>query len=134
MPNSELRNPIVYIDNDEDDQVFIQHVMENLDIKNPLQLFKEDNQVLDYLRTTQEVPLMILCDIFMPGMGGLSLREQINANDYLREKSIPFLFLTTSYNLQGVQKAYGSTVQGFFIKAHEYWQSREDFRIMYQYW
>jgi CheY-like chemotaxis protein len=127
--------PIVIVDDDEDDQFILKEVFEILKISNPLKFYKDGNQVLEYLRTTKEQPFLIVCDINMPGMSGLELRALIDANEFLRKKSIPFIFLSTAVSQMDLEKAYELNVQGFFIKGssikalekiiktvHEYWQ------------
>jgi CheY-like chemotaxis protein len=61
--------------------------------------------VLTYLVATAETPLLILCDSQMPVMNGFQLRDEIDLDDSLRAKAIPFIFLSTwanqGYHLKG---------------------------------
>ncbi len=52
----------------------------------------------------------------MPVMNGLEFRSEINKNDYLTQKSIPFIFYTTHADKKAVEQAYVMSVQGFFQK------------------
>ena len=94
--------------------------MKSLQLPNELLYFGNGQEALYYLATTQEQPFLILCDVNMPIMNGSELRRQINADKVLRQKSTPFIFLTTAANTQLVQEAYDNTVQGFFKKAPDY--------------
>jgi CheY-like chemotaxis protein len=53
------------------------------------------------------------------GINGFDLRK-INADDNLRIKTIPFLFLSTSANKQDINKAYSLSAQGYFKKPNSF--------------
>ena len=115
-----LKGPIILVYDDEDDQYLIGLSLKSLQLPNELLYFGNGQEALYYLATTQEQPFLILCDVNMPIMNGSELRRQINADKVLRQKSTPFIFLTTAANTQLVQEAYDNTVQGFFKKAPDY--------------
>ena len=73
--------PILLIEDDEDDQFLLQQMIHGLDVKNQLRFFSNGQQVLDYLRVTQEQPFVILCDVNMPVMNGLELRRKIDQDE-----------------------------------------------------
>jgi CheY-like chemotaxis protein len=127
--------PIVIVDDDEDDQAILREVFEGpLKITNPLKFFSDGNKVLEYLRTTKEQPFIIFCDVNMPIMNGLELRNIIHEDDYLRRKSIPFIFLSTGVSHQDLQRAYELNVQGFFIKGSSIQSLEKIIRITFDYW
>jgi DNA-binding NarL/FixJ family response regulator len=78
--------------------------------------FYDCENALQYLAATDEKPFIIICDVNRPQTSGLDFRQKINANEYLRRKSIPFIFLSTAAQPVHVIDAYDLTVQGFFIK------------------
>ena len=102
--------PIILIDDDLDDQEIVQEVLRGLNIQNQLLFFKNGKEAEAYLRTTTHHPFLILCDINMPVMTGLELRATIEADPVLKEKSIPFIFLSTTGNPTVVRNAYSLTV------------------------
>ena len=130
MPNE----PIVVIDDDTDDHFIFEEVCNKLNLGNDLKFFKTAATALQYLRTTTDDPFIIFCDINMPQMGGLELRKQINEEEYLRKKSIPFVFFTTAANNQQVREAYDLTVQGFFIKEPSFIETERTFKLILDYW
>lgn len=129
-----LQGPIISIEDDEDDQQLIEMAVNQLAIPNQLRFFQNGQEALDYLRTTQEQPFLILCDVNMPVMNGLELRKVINEEEYLRRKSIPFVFLTTAANQHTVQFAYDETVQGFYKKASRFEGLKEQVQLIVNYW
>ena len=122
------------VEDDEDDQLLISQAIERLGLVNPIQIFPNGEMALTYLKTTQQKPFLILCDINMPLMNGIELRSMINENEYLRQKSIPFIFLTTTANADVVQKAYDESVQGFFQKAVNQEDLYQQLKLIVAYW
>nr|WP_295922565.1 response regulator [uncultured Dyadobacter sp.] len=129
-----VRGPIISIEDDADDQFLIKSVVEELQIPNELLFFSNGLEALLYLETTQQQPFVIICDINMPVMNGLELRERIDQNEYLRKKSIPFVFLSTADNPLVIETAYDSTIQGFFKKENSFEDFKKRIRVIYDYW
>jgi CheY-like chemotaxis protein len=134
--SSLIRNeePIVIVDDDLDDHFIFTEISERLKLKNKLKFFRNGNEALHYLRTTSDRPFIIFCDMNMPGMSGLQLRKIIDSDHYLRKKSIPFIFLTTSASVGQVSDAYDLTVQGFFLKGSGFMQMEKTFSMILEYW
>lgn len=129
-----LNGPIIAIEDDADDQFLLKTAISELNISNNIVFFENGLQALNYLETTQDQPFLILCDINMPVMNGLELRENIDRNDYLKKKSIPFVFLSTADNPQIVDAAYDSKIQGFYKKLSNFNEYQKQIRIIIDYW
>lgn len=114
--NTLISGPIIYVEDDEDDQFLFQTTIAGLNISNEIRMFSNGKEFLDYLCVTNEKPFLIFCDINMPVMNGLNLRKHIIKDDFLRKKSIPFVFYTTGVSDETVELAYDLIVQGFFQK------------------
>lgn len=126
--------PILSIEDDEDDRHFIGKIIQEMNLPNPLRFFENGLEALHYLQSTSEQPFLILCDINMPLMTGLELRQQINESQYLRHKAIPFVFLTTSSSPDTVCKAFDATVQGYYKKASTYPEMARQLTRIIEYW
>jgi len=126
--------PIVVIEDDEDDQLFIQEAITNLALVNPLIFFSNGVEAIAYLMVSPDAPLVILSDVNMPAMNGLELRQLIDLNEYLKLKCIPFVFLTTSADQGLVNRAYHMTIQGFFKKERTFVGLQEQLRSILDYW
>jgi CheY-like chemotaxis protein len=131
MPKS---GPIIIVEDDTDDQDIMQEVLRDLHVSNPLRYFKNGKEALDYLYTTTEHPFLILCDINMPVMDGLELYTIIDKDPVLKEKNIPFIYLTTTGNPLIIRKAYNLTVQGFFQKKNNLTELRDCLKMIIEYW
>jgi CheY-like chemotaxis protein len=126
--------PIVVIEDDEDDQFFIQEAITSLAIVNPVVFFSNGVEAIEYLMSALEAPLVILSDVNMPAMNGLELRQLIDLNEYLKLKCIPFVFLTTAADQGLVNTAYKMTIQGYFKKERTFAGLQEQMRSILDYW
>src|SRR5215218_11112916 len=103
---SSLYGPVIFIEDDAEDHEFVLEAYRSLNLKNQWRLFTKAQDALDYLLTTTEKPLIIISEITLRGVDGIGLRKAILANDYLRLKSIPFIFFTTNHEYKDVSMAY----------------------------
>ncbi|WP_217603028.1 response regulator [Chitinophaga sp. GbtcB8] len=129
-----LNGPVLIIDNDLEDQEFISAILKEIDPAINTHCFHDGQDALDYLLITTQQPFLILCDVKMEGMNGLELRAHINNNEFLRKKSIPFVFLSDYATQENVNKAYDLTVQGFFEKANTHNGLRVQLDLIVKYW
>jgi len=129
-----ISGPIILIDDDEDDHEVFKAVCESLGVCDNLIHFDNGFDVLKFLKSSDETPFAILCDINMPRMNGMELRQIINDDPYLKRKSVPFIFFSTSASAEQVRKAYELTVQGFFIKGSSFKETEAKFRRILEYW
>jgi DNA-binding NarL/FixJ family response regulator len=70
----------------------------------------------------------------MPLMNGLELKKNIEAREYLKRKTMPFVYLTTTADKDQIKKAYAMTVQGFFQKGQSYDELKEVITYILSYW
>jgi len=125
---------IIIVEDDVEDQELFREAIAELGVMNPLIFFNEGVTALDYLQKTPDQPFIIFCDINIPLMNGLQLREHIDADERLRKKSIPFVFYTTSLNKDEINKAYSLTIQGYFIKENSFAETKEAIKLILGYW
>ncbi len=126
--------PVVVIEDDEDDQLFLTEIFKKLDYKNKIVFFKDGNDALEYLNKTDVNPFLILSDINMPRINGFELRSKIHTNELLHVKCIPYLFFTTNANKQSVIDAYSMSVQGFFVKPNGMEELEHTIKTIMEYW
>ncbi len=126
--------PILIIDDDLEDLELIRDVFVSINVKNEILFFSSGPELLHFLRTSDKQAFFILCDINMPGMNGFTLREEINNDEALKVKSIPFLFLSTSAKRAEVLKAYTLTVQGYLKKPDSFSEYQDMLKDTVAYW
>ena len=129
-----IARPIIIVDDDKDDQEIIEETIRSIGIENEIKFFDDCRKVLDYLSTTKDQPFVIISDINLPIMSGLELRERIEKDPYLKDKSIPFIFLSTAASHIAIRDAYRLTVQGFFQKPASIVELQNMIRTIFTYW
>ncbi|MFT3910878.1 MAG: response regulator [Ferruginibacter sp.] len=128
------KHPIIIIEDDEDDFRFLQDVIEELKVPEPVLWFRSCMEALDYLSKTDDTVFLIFSDINLPRMSGMKMRRLIDEDERLRKKSIPFVFYTTSANKKEVDEAYDMIVQGFFTKESDPAAIKETVDVIIRYW
>jgi len=128
------RGPVIIIEDDTDDQDILAEIFQELNYKNKLIFFKDGVEALEYLVNTEIEPFLVLSDINMPRLNGMELREKIHNNEDLRLKSIPYLFFSTSAEQKNVIDAYSRSIQGFFVKPHDYNKLKSTIVKIVEYW
>lgn len=129
-----VTGPIIFVEDDEDDLFIYEEICRKLNLPNKLIFFRQGEAAIEYLRRTSDKPFIIFCDINMPEMDGLQMRRQINDEEHLRRKSIPFVFFSTAATDQQVAMAYDLTVQGFFIKESNFAEVESNIKMIVDYW
>jgi CheY-like chemotaxis protein len=130
-----LKNgPIILVEDDMDDQEIIIDALKTLGLQNEIKTFDTGQKALDFLKIMEKQPFLIISDVNLPVMNGLQLKSEIQNNEYLRSKSIPFIFLTTSGDKKAVEEAYDLQVQGFFVKEITYEGINKQLRGIVDYW
>lgn len=121
------------IEDDASDADAIHAAIQSLGIKNELKIMTA-TEGYDYLMTTGDKPMLILCDIRMPGLDGLTLLKKIRQNEYLCNKAIPFIFYTCLDLQQIINEAFRIGIQGFYIKAAHFEEIKKQLYAILLYW
>ena len=126
--------PIIVIDDDPDDQEMIQRILGKMNLENEVKKFLDGEDAFTYFLQTSDRPLLVLCDINMPRMNGIELKQQIEDDTVLCGKRMPFVFLSTTANPDQIIKAYNISCQGFFIKGQTFSELKETVYRIVSYW
>ena len=126
--------PVIVIDDDQDDLELIESTFVELNIPNKRIYLTSSQEAYDLLLTIQEQPFLIISDVNLPGMSGPDLKKKINENPNLKKKAIPFIFLTTSSSRNSVDQAYSVEVQGYFVKPEKFEESKKMITLILDYW
>ncbi|RZJ67269.1 MAG: response regulator [Flavobacterium sp.] len=127
--------PILLIEDDIDDKELFAMAIKDLGVPNEVIWFRSGEKGYDYLSSTDKSVFVIFCDINMPLLNGLDFKKSIDDDPVLRQKSIPFVFYSTSANQRDVNEAYTHlAVQGFFKKKTEFKAMKEEIRLILDYW
>ena len=128
------KGPIVLIEDDEDDQFMFEEAFLKLDLPNELVMLSDASRAMEYLSRPEVSPFVIISDINLPGESGFELRDRLFEDPVLRQKSIPFVFLTTSNERSMVKEAYRFPIQGVFSKPSTTSEYTARIKTMLDYW
>lgn len=127
--------PIIFVDDDPDEHETFRAMLDSLKIKAALKCFIACDEAFKYLKTTEDSPSIIFCDINLPKKSGLEFKKDIDDDQQLRKKSIPFVFYTTSAKQKEIQTAYSElNIQGFFEKQNGIEETKNLLMLILQYW
>lgn len=125
---------IIVVDDDEDDCELIHSALEQIGVKDEIKFFNDGKEALKYLKETTTETFLIVSDINMAGIDGFTFKKEINEDEKLRKKSIPFVFLTTSSLSREVDLAYDMSAHGYFTKPNTLSGLKDILRTVTQYW
>lgn len=126
--------PIILVEDDIDDQELIAEIIHSYAGSNSLRIFHNGHEAFEYFRTSSDLPFLIICDVNMPVMNGLELRQLMHGHKELKSRSVPFIFLSTTGDKKIIDKAYELSVQGFFKKPHDFHQLKNILVLTMEYW
>lgn len=126
--------PIIIIEDDDDDQYLLAETFKRLNYSNRIIFFSDGQHALDYIKSTDDPPFLILSDINMPKLTGFELREKLKMDSKLSNKCIPYLFFSTAGDQKSVIDAYSQSVQGFFIKPNSIVDLQDTIGAIMEYW
>lgn len=129
--NSKL---IIIIDDDDDDLNLIKEALAQLNVDNEVIVFDDGFKFIDFIRATDNNAFFILCDVNMAKLNGLELKKLIYDDEQLRQKCVPFIFLSTSEASNGIKKAYSYGVQGYFEKPQTFEEIKDLMHSIIKYW
>jgi CheY-like chemotaxis protein len=96
-------------------------------------VFAEDGQnALEVLEQLEVKPSVMILDINMPRMDGLTLLERLKTSGKWRE--MPVLMLTTTDHAHTVQKAYSLGANSYIVKPNTYRDLYHLWDTVYQFW
>lgn len=115
-------NPILQVDDDENDVLLLRYVFRTLAIPTPLHSVTDGQQALDYLagaggygdRERHPLPCLVLLDLKMPGKGGFEVLEWIRAQPALR--TLVVVVMTASADQSDIDRAYQLGANAYVIK------------------
>lgn len=127
------KRDLLLVDDDSLDVMTVQRAMKDIHVLNPLRVAVDGVSTLEYLqRCEDKLPALILLDINMPRMDGLTLLGILKKD--LKYKSIPVVVLTTSPEERGKQESFRLGAAGYMVKPVDYLKFVEMIRTIDMYW
>lgn len=134
------RLPILLVEDTSVDAILLQRAFERLQISNPVHHVRDGEQALDYLLSLHEaepqdlspVPALIIMDIKLPKLDGLSVLQNLKQHDSL--KKIPVVMLTTSSQTKDIDIAYEYGANSYLVKPIKFSDFVDTVTTIKEYW
>lgn len=129
-----VKGKIILVDDEPYEEDFLNRALVVKDWNIKIEYFNNVDDALEHLRVNADEIFLIISDISMPKKNGLDFKKILEEDEYLRQKSIPFIFVSNSMSKKTVTDAYKSHVQGFFQKPMTPDEQSAMFEIIVKYW
>jgi CheY-like chemotaxis protein len=114
--------PILYADDDENDQFLMERAFEMTSMAYPLKMVSDGKRAIAYLsgvapyadRKENPLPCLVLLDLSMPGRTGHDVLQWIRSQPVLT--GLPVIILTSSNQPSDIHRAYLLGANGFMVK------------------
>lgn len=132
--------PVLLVEDDENDVMFVQRAFKHAGILNPLHVARHGDEAIEYLdgtgpytdRDRHPLPVFVLLDLKMPRRSGLEVLEWVK--DRAGLKRIPIVVLTSSKNDADVNKAYELGANSYLVKPVSFEGLIELVKSLHLYW
>jgi CheY-like chemotaxis protein len=117
-----MTQPILLVEDDENDVLFMKIAMEESGISNILQVAEDGQQALEYLegagkyadRQKYPLPCLLLLDLKLPYVPGLEVLRKIRGDCPFRKTIV--LVLTSSREESDIEQAYSLGANAYLLK------------------
>src|SRR6266850_4717449 len=131
---------ILLVEDRNDDVYLVRHALSKADVHNPFLVVENGEEALAYLegfgkyRNRDEFPMpdIMLLDLKMPRMDGYEVLRQVRAKPEF--KSLRIIVLTSSEDLNDVNKAYELGANSFLVKPLEFENYAAMMRTLSSFW
>jgi two-component system response regulator len=131
---------ILLVEDNESDVALTQRALAKCQVDNPLIVAEDGQEALDYLfgagahagRDLTQQPALILLDLNLPRVDGLSVLRKIRATPATRR--LPVVILTTSLEAQDLATAYDEGVNSYLRKPVDFEQFARAIAALANYW
>jgi len=134
-----ITQPMLLVEDDENDVFFFQRAVTKLGIINPVQVAKDGQEAIDYLQGTGKfasraefpLPYLVLLDLKLPFVMGLDVLK------WIRQQSGPapiVVILSSSQEEKDITAAYALGANGYLVKPGESSKLSDIVRAINAFW
>lgn len=125
---------IILVDNEKYEKELLVEALYEKNWKVNVEYFNNAEDALEHMKTTKDELFLVISDMNMPKMSGMDLKKAIDEDKNLREKSTPFIFVSTGATTEQLSEAYDRRVQGYFVKPNSIEEQAEILDLVIKYW
>lgn len=134
MNRKKLVGKILLVDDEKFEKEMLNMALEELNLNVDLLHFHSAEDAIQYLKTTKDEIFLIISDMNMPKINGLDFKKIIDSDPQLLDKSVPFIFSSTSATKKQLAEAYEYRLQGYFIKPPDVKSMAKQIELIINYW
>ena len=116
------RFPVLYVEDEENDVVLLEHAFTKTGVENPLHAVKDGRAAMDYLagnatfadRARYPLPGLILLDLNLPFYSGIEVLAWLRQQPQIRR--LPVVIFSSSGRPDDIAKAYDAGANGYLVK------------------
>jgi two-component system response regulator len=129
---------IIWVEDDDNDIILFKRAFSKTEISNPLKIFNNAESTLQYLTelaqkdNKDELPILILLDIKLPGDSGFSVLKWIREHNSFNKT--PVIILSSSKETKDVIEAYDLGANSYVTKPYNYAELKEFVELIKDYW
>lgn len=129
-----IRGKILLVDDQLYEKELLEAALKRLKWEVDLKYFTNVDDAIHFLKNTNDKVFLVISDINMPKKTGLDFKKEIDGDEILRKKAIPFIFASTAATKDEITKAYDYSVQGYFCKPMSIDEQAEMLDVIIRYW
>lgn len=129
-----LKGKIVLVDDDNYEREVLEAALQKRGWDATVEYFDNAEDALKHLKQNSDEIFLIISDMNMPKMNGMDFKKSIDRELKLREKSIPFIFATSTSVRSEITEAFDYRVQGYFRKPNTTAEQADMLDIIIKYW
>lgn len=129
-----LKGKIVLVDDDSYEKELLELSLQKRGWDARVEYFDNADDALDHLKQNSDEIFLVISDMNMPKMNGMDFKKAIDSDSKLREKSIPFIFATSTSVRSEITQAFDYRVQGYFRKPDTTEEQADMLDIIIKYW
>jgi len=133
-------NTILLVEDNPQDEALTLRTLRKINLANTIDVVRDGQQAIDYLfrqgefadRAGPDLPTVVLLDIGLPRVSGLSVLEQLRADP--RTRILPIVILTSSDEDRDRLRSYESGANSFVRKPVDFTEFAETVAHLGIYW
>jgi len=123
---------ILFIEDDAIETMKLKRTVSKLQVHHKITETTNGEEALDFLKSDEVLPDIILLDLNMPKLSGIEFLRILKADPKL--KYLPIIVLTTSENRADLLECYGIGIAGYVIKPLKYGDYEKKMANVFSYW
>ena len=129
-----IKGKIILVDDERYEKALLELSLLKKEYDVKVDYFSSAEEALKELKRTNENIFLLISDMHMHKMDGLTFKKKIDQDKELQKKAIPFIFFSSTATQAEVEEAYEYRIQGYFRKPLTLEEQARQISIIIDYW